>query len=290
VTAAAIRTVLTLRARRLLGQPPQIGDLMASASGKTCYRVLGVARVITPDRPEAERYRLTCEHLPRREVPEGVAIHPWRWACQPPRRRAAEPPRSSEAVRPLQAARTPSKAPHLRAHDGHSVADLGPGLRRRAVRDRQGQLLREADVEVDDRAVDPRNPNRRVRRAYRVDPVDTLRREGVLGPREADAAAELRRHLEWIEPTLGAGSAMRVSASGFGVQPITDQHIRASRKLREAEKAVGDVLWPPVLWLCLGGSVRGYAAQCRVASNTAHDRVKSGMHRLADHFYGRAAA
>jgi hypothetical protein len=168
-------------------------------------------------------------------------------------------------------------------------ADFGPGLRRRDLRDRSGGLLREADVAVDDAAVDPRYPNRRVRRAYRVDPVDLMRKAGSIGPREADAAAELRRHLERMLPTLGAAIALGVSVSAFLVQPIDDSHIRAARKLREASAALGERLWPPVLWLCLGGSVKGYAAQWRCRPLTASALMTQGMTLLADHFYGRTA-
>jgi hypothetical protein len=169
----------------------------------------------------------------------------------------------------------------------HGAVDLGPALRLQAIRDRRGRVLREADVVVDDVAVDPRYPNRRVRRAYRVDPIDLLRRAGTIGSRETEAVAELRCYLERVTPGFGAGNATRIAVSGFLVQPITDQQLRASRKLREAAAALGVRLWPPVLWVCLGGSVRGYAAEWRVGTHVASDLVKAGMLRLAEHFYGR---
>lgn len=167
----------------------------------------------------------------------------------------------------------------------HPVVDFGPGLRRRPIRDQAGTLLREADVEVNDLAVDPRHPNRRLRRAYRVDPVDTLKRTGLIGIREVDAAAELRRQLERMVPGLGGGSALRITISAFLVEPIKDDHIRASRKLREATAALGH-LWPPVLWICLGGTVQGYREHRRIGTRRAADIVANGMQRLADHFYG----
>jgi hypothetical protein len=287
---AATRSILTLRARAAL-DPPRAGELMASQSGKTVYRVLTVTRIRVAGDPTKDRFRLSCEPVRRSEVPEGTPIHPWRWAPRPARqtrRGGSEAPRAVGEVRP-----PPSKAvsglPGGRTRGVHFPgADLGPGIRRRSIRDREGRLLREADVVVDDRAADPRAPNRHLRRAYRVDPVDLLRRGGSIGPRETDAVAELRRHLERITPTLGAGSAMRISIAGHLIQPITDEHIKASRKLREASAALGP-LWPPVLWVCLGGGVKGYAAQTRIRPVTAYDQVHSGMQRLADHFYGRAA-
>jgi hypothetical protein len=286
---AAVLTVVTLRARRLTGDPPRAGELMASATGKTVYRILGVTTVRTAGDPLGERYRLAVGRLPQAEVPDGATIHPWRWGRRRGQARQ-ERPGASSADQPLgQPHRASSGLPSPRTRGveyGH--ADLGPGLRRRSVRDKHGRLLREADVEVDDRAVDPRNPNRRLRRAYRVDPVDLLKRAGSIGAREVDAAGELRRHLEQVAPPLGAGMASRISVSGFLIEPITDQHIRACRKLREASTVLG-VLWGPVLWVCLGGTVRGYCDQWRVGTHQASDLIATGMGRLADHLYGRAA-
>jgi hypothetical protein len=291
---AETRTVLTLRARRVGAcEPPRVGELMASASGKTVFRIVGVTRVRTAGDPTADRYRLACGRLRQAEVPDGAVIHPWRLSAGAPGQRLGQGG-AEASPRPVAAATAP-KALQPRPSGGtrvvveSTVADLGPGLRRKAIRDKHGRLLREADVEVDDRAVDPRSPNRRLRRAYRVDPVDTLRRAGSIGPREADAAAELRHQLERVMPALGGGAALRITVSAFLVEPITDEHIRASRKLREASAAVGERLWPPVLWLCLGGSVRGYSDQWRVGTHRASELITSGMSRLADHFYGSAA-
>jgi hypothetical protein len=290
---ASRTTILTLRAR-WLANPPQAGELMASASGKTVYRVLGVTRLRIAGEPLRDRYRLVLDRCSKDAVPADATIHPWRWEVNAPGQGREEapkgvlvatppPPNHSNRLQPRPSART-------RGVDQPTVADFGPGLRRRAVRDRQGRLLREADVELDDRATDPRNPNRRLRRAYRVDPVDLLKRAGTITVREVDAAAELRRQLERVSLPLGSGgSGFRGSMAWFLISPITDDHLRAARKVREASAVLGDRLWPPVLWICLGGSVRGYAAQWRIGTNTASDLVAGGMARLADHFYGRAA-
>jgi hypothetical protein len=280
------RTIITARARSGL-DVPAIGELMASPKGSNrAYRVLGVATLRTAGDDRC-RYRLTLELL--REVPDGETIHPWRGSNGPiARDRWADEPAKPhvEYADPMP---RPRSREQTRARVVHSGADFGPGLRRRAVRDKAGRLLREPDVEVDEAAVDPRNPNRRVRRAYRVDSVDLLCRAGTIGKREVDAAEELRRHLERIAPPVGGAGVARVSLSIFACQPITDDHIRAARKLREAAEALGDRWWPVVLWVLLGGSVRGYAAQWRVRPASAADLVASGMARLADHLYGRAA-
>jgi hypothetical protein len=155
------------------------------------------------------------------------------------------------------------------------------------MRDRRGRLLRDLDVEVDEQAVDPRYPNRRVRRAYRVDPIDHLRRVGTIGPREVDAATELRKYLEHIAPHAAGGGMTRSGIAPHLCQPITDEHIRASRKLRDASKALGARLWPPVLWVCLGGTLAGYAAQWHCDTHRASGLVENGLTRLGDHFFGR---
>ena len=141
--------------------------------------------------------------------------------------------------------------------------DFGPGLRRRPVRDGTGDVLRDPDVEINDRAADPDNPNRRLRRAYRVNSVELLRRAGTLGPREVEAAQTLREHLERLVSS-GGGDFARVSLSGYPVEPINDGQMRAARRVREVQAMLGAVAWPAVLWVCLGGTVRGYCEQCRV--------------------------
>jgi hypothetical protein len=289
-----IRTVVTFRASKTTGEPPRVGDLMASATGKTVFRLLTVTKLRTAGDPSADRFRLTCERLGRSDVPEGVAVHPWRLERRvpPPRRpQAAQEPASTATSMPErpQTASTGRAVPRTRGVRERLVVDFGPALRRRAVRDSRGRLLREADVEMDDQASDPAAPNRRLRRAYRVDPVDTLRRTGSIGPREADAAAELRTHLERVTPTLGCGNALRVSLAAFQVDPISDHQLLASRKLREASAALGERLWPPVLWLCLGGTVREFCEHRRVERHRGADLIVLGMQRLADHLYGSGA-
>jgi hypothetical protein len=164
------------------------------------------------------------------------------------------------------------------------------------MRDRRGRLLREADVEVDMEAGDPRYPNRKVRRAYRVDTIDRLFREGTLDPktgkpvvgrREVEAANHLRQCLEWITPPIARGGSTTFGVAPHLLQSIGDKHIRAARKIREASAALGERLWHPVLWVCLGGSVRGYAAQWRVGTHRASTLVGDGLARLGDYLYGQ---
>jgi hypothetical protein len=153
------------------------------------------------------------------------------------------------------------------------------------VRDGAGGVLREPDVEVNDQAADLDNPNRRVRRAYRVDPVELLRRSGALGTREVEAAEELRDCLERLVAT-GGGDGAGIGPSGYPMEPISDAQMRASRRVREAQALLGPALWSGVLWLCLGGTVRGYCEVARIDRRRGTDIVVTGLRRLAIHFFG----
>lgn len=283
------RTIITLRARYASGDVPRPGELMAAPTGGTIYRITSVTTLRrSGEQPSACRYRLTCERLVAADVPPGAVIRPWRWGGCAPRLtapQAASAPRMAPVVSKV-AQRLPGRAQAQPEGGG----DFGPALRRKAVRDRYGRLLREADVEVDEQAAgDPRYPNRRVRRARRVDPLDDLRRVGTIGRREVEAAADLRQYLERVAPSVAGAGLTRVGIAPHLCQPISDTHLRAARKLREAAVALGERLWHPVLWVCLGGTVRGYSAQWHVGTHRASRLVGDGLVRLGDHFYGRAA-
>jgi hypothetical protein len=167
------------------------------------------------------------------------------------------------------------------------VVDFGPGWRRRPVRDALGIVLREADVAVSDQAADPDNPNRRMRRAYRIDPIDRLRQAGTVGTREVEAARELRQWLERVSPTMGGGGFARVSGSGRRSEPISDGQLRASRRVREARLVLGPH-WAPVLWLCLGGTAWEYCAASGMGRRRGMLLLTRGLERLADHVHGPA--
>jgi hypothetical protein len=284
-----IRTVITLRAC-FCGTAPRPGELMAAATRGTVYRIDAVVTLRQAGgQAGSHRYRLTCARLAPSEVPHGVEIHPWRWGSRAPRQTAVQaapmpwvaPPKQHTQGRP---------GGSVRRTEAHAGGDFGPVIRRNAVRDRRGRLLREPDVEVDDQAAgDPRYPNRHMRRARRVDSIDLLRRDGTIGRREVEAAGELRAYLERVAPSVAGGGLTRVGIAPHLCQPITDTHLRAARKLREASAALGSKHWPAVLWICLGGSVRGYAAQWHVGTHRASALVGDGLARLGDHFYGRAA-
>ena len=273
---------------------------MAAPAGSPIYRISSVVTLRQAgETPGAHRYRLTCTRLASAEVPQGAQIHPWRCGRRPHRTRAesvavvVREPRMDNANNSI-GHQSYSKGAHSarNAHvPDHTGGDFGPAIRRRAMRDHRGRFLREADVEVsDDREGDPRYPNRRVRRARRVDSIDLLVRDGAIDDQQQRAANDLRRHLESVTPSIGGGGEIGMGrVAAWLCQPITERHLRAVQEVRKASAALGDKLWHPVLWVCLGGSVRGYAAQWRVGTHKATDMVKDGLTRLGDHFYGRPA-
>lgn len=282
-----IRTVITLRAR-FCGDPPRPGELMAAETGSAVYRVETVWTLRQAgERPGAHRYRLACTRLLAAEVPSDAEIHLWRWGGRPPRQTAPQAAPVPWVAPPVSKATHRPSGRSAEAHAGGG--DFGPGLRRRAMRDHRGRYIRDADVEVsDEREGDPDYPNRRVRRARRVDSIDLLQRGGTIGQREAEAAGELRQYLEGLAPPIA-----RAGSTTFGIAPhllnfIGEKQMKAAKRVREAAAALGEKLWAPVLWVCLGGTVRGYAAQWRVGTHRASALVGDGLARLGDHFYGRA--
>ena len=284
------RTVITLKAR-WCGNPPQLGELMAAPAGSPIYRISSVVTLRQAgETPGAHRYRLTCTRLAPAEVPQGVEIHPWRCDRRPPRACTV-----SVVVRELRMDLEPVKRPVSVSRNSHVpdhvVGDFGPSLRRRDMKDHKGRLLREADVEVSDaREGDPRYPNRRVRRARRVDSIDLLARDGAITDNQKLAADDLRKYLEHVAPSFSGGGEIGMGrVAAWLCQPITLRHLHAAQEVRKASAALGEKLWHPVLWVCLGGSVRGYAAQWHVGTHRATDLVKDGLARLVDHFYGRTA-
>lgn len=310
-----LRTIVTLRARWTDGEPA-VGVLMASATGKTVYRIVKITKLrAAGDTPLAYRFRLSCVRLSRSEVPEGAEIAPWLWDRRTARPRPAlgRPTADPGPAEPPGArmARIRAKAPLLLALAGESIrqanaateaaqlararrvgydgppesANFGPGIRRRVMRDRKGRLLREPDVEVRE-AVDPRNPNKKLFRARLCDPLDALVRCRTISKRERDAADKVRSMLEYAVPPMAGGIGGEVHVPPFARQPISKRHIDAAHMLRKAAAAVGPRYWSPVLWVCLGGTVRGYAKQWHIATLTASTLVSDGMGRLADHCFG----
>jgi hypothetical protein len=289
-------TVISLRAHPGL-DAVVAGMLMASASGKSVYRVLEVVRVrVHLGVRERCHFRLILGRLRQAEVPPGVEVHPWCLrAPRPPPRAAlvvAEPMRSRTVVAAeIGQRRNTEHAAQLArigriGREKHTGVDLGPEVRRRAMRDRSGQLLREADCEVEERAADPDDPNRKLRRAFRSDPLLALERAGSITKREARAAEDVRNWLEQATTRLGGMSTEAVHRSPYD-QQISSEQLVASSKLRRLAAKLGK-LWPPVLWVCMGGTVTSFASFQHMRLEVAGELVRISMKALADHLYGPA--
>lgn len=166
-----------------------------------------------------------------------------------------------------------------------SGVDFGPAIRRKDSRDHAGLVIREADVEVDD-GPDPDHPNRKVRRAQRVDTLLRLVRGGSIGRRELEAAETLRTHLERMLPAMISQQIVHSDLSPFTRDWIAETQLYASKFARDAAAALGPRLWPPVLWLCLGGTVRSFAEFQQIRLATGCECVTAGFEALADHVSG----
>jgi hypothetical protein len=291
----------TLRASVTATQPPDVGMLVRSPGGGAIYRILEVTRLHRAgERIGKSRLRLVCARVKAAEVPTGATVHAWAWQAPAPApgrplaaATAAEPPpRAVVAARVLAAKLQRQREEAARVgrvgREEHTPGNFGPALRRRAARDRRGRLLRDADVVVVE-APDPKAPRRTLTRAMRVDPLLALRRTGGIGKREIDAAEDVRFQLECLTPSMGGGYGLAVHVSIFDRVGISSAQVAASRDLRRIEARLGR-LWPPVLWVCMGGTVLGWAEYRRQRLATASEAIRDGLHELADLLYGRKVA
>jgi len=278
------RTVVTLRARWLQSEPT-VGELMST--GSVVYRIVQVVRLRQGGSHHgADRFRLVCVRLAAVELLDEPTVHAWRWdRTKPPARPAvAITPEAPAAPRPFVARAKPSKRRRPVAVEWSGV-DFGPGLRRRAIRDRAGIVLREPDVELVEGA-DLDQPNRRVRRAVRTDPLNALLRSGSITGREVEAAETLRGHLEKLTPTMVGGTEPIGHASWFSGHAMSAVQIEAATFVRRTQRSLGASWWP-VLWICYGGTVTGLASVRCIREATAREVIREGLAALADFVEGR---
>lgn len=290
-------TTLVLRARPDL-DGVEVGTLMASQTGKSVYRVSGVVRVHRQDGERKESFvRLILQRLRPADVPPGAVVRPWRLALPappaavpaavsaPPTIRRTAPTDIAQRRRQDQAAQL-ARVRRIGREEATGF-DLGPEVRRRIIRDRDGRLLRDADCAVMEDVPDPKEPNRTLRRrAYRSDPILALKRAGSIGEREVNAAEDLREWLEIATPRLGGfNDAGGVHVSPFDRLPVLSGLLGASLKLRRLSEALGQ-LWEPALWVCAGGTVLSFSEFKRLRMQTATDLVRDGLKALANQLYG----
>ena len=292
---------LTFRAR-CIGTEPVPGMLMASPKGRVVYRVLEVWRV---RRAGDQRYalRLVCRRLSRAEVPEGAEVLPWPRDPRAPRRGRPAAPSDGQLVNPdqseppaalitrIRAARAAdelaraARASRVGCDDGvQHGRDYGPGLRLRPARGRRrGERLRDADVEIEE-GPDPARPNATVRRARRSDPLVALLRAQTITIREFDAAGLLRDELQAAQTSIPCAGQSSIHVPPFQRIGISDRQVDAASASRRGLAAVGVLNRAAVLWIVLGGTIRGYAAFARVRHTTAAELLRRGLCALADHY------
>lgn len=299
-------SVVTLRAR-WEGGVPEAGMLLASRTGKTVYRILGVVRTRVAGEPGRSAWRLTCARVSPAELPEGAQPHPWRPDPRSPRKRQRAGARSGPAEDPEPAAdrlaRIQARAPLLyamalaanrEARRGEEAAqlaqarrvghddgvrdgrDYGPGLRLRG---------RAADVEIEDAAL-PGRPNATTRRARRTDPLLVLQRAGTITGRQVDAGERLRGALQDAQASVPSTGQSGVHLPPHMRVGISDRQVNARTLVRQSLDAVAPVDQPVTLWVLLGGTIAGYCGHARVGHQRAAGQLKSGLRALADHYFG----
>jgi hypothetical protein len=160
--------------------------------------------------------------------------------------------------------------------------DYGHGIRLKPIRARDGTLLREADVTVED-APDPDAPKVTVRRARRTDSLRVLFRAGTIEPHHVDAGEKLRANMEASSSSMLGMVRSEVHVAPFLRTTVSDRQLRARCKVRCAILALGST-WPVVEWILLNGTIGGYAQRASIRHKTAAGLLRDGLGRLARHF------
>jgi hypothetical protein len=164
--------------------------------------------------------------------------------------------------------------------------DYGPGIRLVPIRARgQREALRQADVVVED-GPDPERPNRTTRRAKRLDPLIALRDMGAVTKRQVEAAELLRSQLEASPAAMPSASQCEIHTAPFGRGGPSDWQLKNCTWARKAIAAMAAVDQPVVLWVVVGGTIRGFARWRRCRHTTASRMLSSGLDALADHYLG----
>jgi hypothetical protein len=213
------------------------------------------------------------EELPGARIARILAKAPVLWALSGAEFRAA---RQADAQAQLERARRVG-----RDHGVQDRADFGPGLRLETITAPDGTLLREADVMVVDEPVGPQAGT--VRRARRSDPLRTLWRGGTIDEAEWLAGERLRSAVERSMPSLPGVARSEVHVAPHVRASITGGQLAARRDVRLACAAM-ERNASIVLWVALGGTIRGCAAFVHVRHTTVAEMLIEGLETLAAHY------
>jgi hypothetical protein len=267
-----LRSVLTLRARTHAVEP-RVGQLMASACGRSVYAIVGVTKLCRAGDPRGHRYRLVFRRLRKDEVPADAEVLPWVRTSSPRREPAPKPVRRApEAVAPADTA-----MPERPAGGG----DIGPHIQHLVARDRAGRVLREVSLEMETGG-DPAKPNVTVRRARRCDRLQVLYDARAISGRGLDAGEVLRDLMEQVEPSLCGAGRSEIHVAAWLRAAVTDRQITAARTIRLALSGLTDRQRVAVAWVCCGGSLDGLRAFRRQRRSTVAADLKDGLDRVAD--------
>lgn len=166
------------------------------------------------------------------------------------------------------------------------LADYGHSVRLNAALSHCGVLLREADVTVAEEVESP-GGRKRVRRARRADPLDTLVKHGSIRKRHYEAACRLRTDVEGAAPRIPSGAMQSEVRAAFGSRlGVSMTQMKHADAMRAAMEAVSRRHRAVVGWLVGGGTISGFCAFAHVHNQTAAHGLKAGLGELADYYFG----
>jgi hypothetical protein len=292
---------------------PKVGDLMVGPKGHGAhYRIDAVILQRQAGRPDRRRYKLRLSVTRLRPDADTPPL-PWRLGVplRPIRRRDAvveqgEPPPLdspllaqlgvrdrwmvdrlqarapvlfAEAMRPISSAREQAEQVQReraarvgRDHGVVNMCDQGHGAR--------------TDIEVDLNAADPTDPNSRIRRAFRTDPLAALRKRGTITGRQFDAAEALREDLEAALPGLGGATQSEVHLAPWDRASIADSQLRAAAAVRLALAPLRPHQRLVLMWIVCGGTVAGVCIYAGLSQHTVVEQLQTALDRLVSHYLG----
>lgn len=267
---------------------PAVGDLMAGPTPRSrCYRILRVTALRQAGKPRPTRYRLICAPAPRAP---GATAHPWRLAPAPaPRQRPAEPApiapparQSPAEVAAEQRARAARVGRDRGIVDG---SDRGHSIRMADILSGNGRVLRLADVEIEE-ARDLENPNKRILRARRADPVHTLLKHQSLCRRQFEAMEKFRTSLEAAMPAVAGAGQSEVHVSPWCRVALGEDQVKGSAEVRDALATVPQRHRSVLSWMAAGGTIAGFMEHEHVHRHTAVSGLRIALDAVGDFFFG----
>jgi Domain of unknown function (DUF6456) len=291
---------------------PVVGALMVGPKGHGAfYRVDHVVLLRQAGGTERRRYRLRLSITRLRPTDDAPAL-PWRLGVplRPLRRRDAveqgdPPPLDSPLLAQLgvrdraMVERLQHKAPLLFAQAMEPIS----GARDRGKQEQQARAARvgrdhgvvnlcdqghsaRTDVDVDVSAADPTDPDRRIRRAFRTDPLDGLRRRNTITSRQFNAAEALRSDIEAAIPGLGGATQSEVHAAPWDRASISDNQVNAAAAVRLALAPLGPHQRLVLTWMCCGGTVSGVCLYAGVSQHTVIEQLRAALDKIVSHYLG----